>query len=450
MATVRAQRLLNNITDGTTNSTALETALGTSSIRSDFQQIVNERSKARLILAVTNSASSVGQSLTATEDFLSSAYALKEFALNPSKIGQYFGPSIAASNSLMNIFTGNSGNLLAATNNRLLGSNIYTSSFSKNYASRFITGAGATSAWNLPVMTKISTISTGNTRPCAINGSTIIWSFDGTPYNNSNVLQISTDGGLTSSFQKIDAGNSQSIRDLSYGNGLYIACGDASTLYRSTDGTTWTAAILSGNHSKVRYANGRWILMGQSTAYYSTDGISWSVATGSTPGSPSLDLQYIGNDTWICVYNSTNILRSTNNGASWSVVGAGATNYCLASDNAGNVVVGSTSGEYRYSTNYGASWSSGGVLNGLNSAYIVYGAAFYGGTFIFNQNTVSNMSYLRTVGGTSYQLSVGVAAGINPVPSLGAVNAASNLRVIDGRLTTSIDPNNFYVNYVGQ
>ena len=170
MATVRAQRLLNNIIDGTTNATALETALGTSSTRADFQQVVNERSKARLISSTTNGAAAVGQSLTATTDFLESPFAASEFSKNPAKLSSYFGPNVSSSDLLMDVFTSNNSNLVAATRYRALGAPIYTSTFAKNYASRFLSGITSSVAWHMPSLSNISFSANSPSSPRTIPG----------------------------------------------------------------------------------------------------------------------------------------------------------------------------------------------------------------------------------------------------------------------------------------
>ena len=140
MATIRAQRLLNNIINGTTNSTALETALATSSVRADFQQIINERSRARTIFATDNGAAAVGQSVTAVRDFLDSRIITAEYAKNTTKMNNYIGPTIASSNALMGTFTNSTSNLSIAANTKAVGGPIYTSSFVGNYSSKFLSG----------------------------------------------------------------------------------------------------------------------------------------------------------------------------------------------------------------------------------------------------------------------------------------------------------------------
>lgn len=451
MATVRAQRLLNNIINGTTNSTALETALGTSSIRADFQQVVNERSKARLITSTTNGAAAVGQSATATTDFFESPPAVAEFGKNTSKLSQYIGPSIGGSNSLMNTFTSNNGNLTAAANIQVLGGPIHTSIFAKNYASRFLSGTTTSVAWNLPSVTNVSPFN-ASPRFWGANGLTIMFSFQGASFQNAQAVSISTDGGLTfPTRQPIDASNASAVRDLSYGNNLWVACGDSSNLYTSPNGTTWTKITgIGGQHDKVRYANGRWILLGQSQNYYSTDGITWTLATGSTSGQAFYDLQYVGNNTWLACYNSVNVLRSVNNGNSWTTVSTGNTNFSIASDLTGNVVTGRDAGSYTYSTNYGQSWTTGTQLNGLNGGLSTYGAIYYGGNFIFANQSASQLSYLRTVGGTSFSMTPNSALGVNPVPFLGTLSDPSQLRVVDGRLFSSVNTSTFYVGNAGQ
>lgn len=450
MATVRAQRLLNNIIDGTTNGTALQTALGTSSIRADFQQVVNERSKARMIAATDNGATTVGQSATALLDLLESPTGNNEFSKNPTKFNQYIGPTIGASNALMNAYTNSTANLTSASSNRAVGAPIFTSSFAGNYSSRFIVNA---TTWNLPAMPNASPVSSGgNKRSLAGNGSTLVYCHRTVTFTSSTAVYTSTNGGDSWTGYQVHPSLTGDTTSVTYGAGLFVLVGSNGRCFTSPNGVTWTSRT-SGTSSdlwQVKYANGRFVAVGNNVVIYSTDGITWTTASGSAAAT-FYGLEYVGNNTWIAIWNSTNILRSTDNGNSWSTVGTGVTNLSIATDGNGKVVIGTTSANMAYSSNYGASWGTNAIGGSLSTSWPVWGVAYYGGNFLFAQQAVGNIAYSRQSLPTSgFVLTGSGSGGVNPVPSFGPLAVENGLFVVDGRLCSDSSASTFSVMYKGQ
>lgn len=95
---------------------------------------------------------------------------------------------------------------------------------------------------------------------------------------NSASYAISTDG-LNWTKGTVDAGAGLvSGLDIAYANGAFIYTTNGSgQVYRSTDGTSWSAlaGISTAGGYRVEYGNGQWMLYGQSNYLTSTDGLTW-------------------------------------------------------------------------------------------------------------------------------------------------------------------------------
>jgi len=454
MATIRAQRLLNNVVSGAINSSSLETALADSATRADFQQIVNEQSKARMIARTDNGAAAVGQSVTALTDYLTFPTATVEFGKFSSKMAPYMGTTVAASSALMSTFLSSRASLVASANSRALGTSIYTSPFAKDYASTFLTGSSTSVEWNMGYMQNIAAGTSSGRRFFTANGATII-SGDTARNFNEAFLYTSVNGGTSYTAVTVDGTNPSAMRDVAYGNGRYVLVGaGANAVYTSTDGFSWTrlsAFSYSGDASKVSYDNGRFVMLTKSANYYSDDGITWSTGSGSVYAGGYMALEYVGNSTWIALQDTSSgvIHRSTNNGATWSTVSTSTTVYCVASDKAGRVVLGAPNGQYQYSNNYGQTWAVAGTMNGLSASWDVWGAVYYGGNFIFSQYAVGYMSYASVVGGASNALQSG-SNGIYPFVLFNPPPWKHSMRVVDNRLFVDSTSTVLYTMFKGQ
>lgn len=453
MATVRARRLLNNIIDGTINSTALQTALGTSSTRADFQQIVNERSKARIICATDNGASTVGQSAIALIDFFDSRFATNEYILNHTKLSQNIGATVAANNSLMSTFTASNSNLANAASTRILGEKIYTSSFAPTYSARFISSS---TAWNLPAMENIIPVSSGgNRRSIAVNEQTFVYCHRSVSYSSGTAVYVSTNAGNSWTGYQVSAltGTTNSV---AYGAGLFVIVGTEGRIFTSTNGVTWTSRT-SGTSSTLSYIvfeNGRFVVVGNTVNLYSTDGITWAAATGSTISGDPYGLEYVGSSVWIAIQNSTSCIRSTNNGISWTTLSLASAPLSITSNKNGTVILGITGGNTLVSTNTGSSFSQIAPSGGLSTSWPIYGVAYYAGNYIFGNQAISNIAYASGLttfsSGYATALTPGGVAGINAVPSIGAIGNPNSYFVTGNRLFVDLSTSVFLMVYKGQ
>jgi hypothetical protein len=113
------------------------------------------------------------------------------------------------------------------------------------------------------------------------------------------------------------------IAAVAYANGLFVAVGDGANagtggITTSSDGTTWTKRNTPGTTNSARlfsvnYGNGYWVAVGQAnntTGYYSTDGATWTALPASLTGTRYY-VNYIDSK-WIVMSNGGTGSMSTN------------------------------------------------------------------------------------------------------------------------------------------
>ena len=181
---------------------------------------------------------------------------------------------------------------------------------------------------------------------------------------SENIILTSTDGATWDNSSRVNG----SVNSIGMGNRAFIAVGDSGTTgYRSVDnGTTWTDVTLpsGGTYNGVTFGNNIFIAVaetGSSTAVVarSTDrGVSWSSIDITSVGLYGVTF---GNNIFVAVGDNGKIVRSTDNGSSWTAVTSptsldlnavgfayGKSTFAAVGDN-GTIVI---------STDNGSSWSS--------------------------------------------------------------------------------------------
>ena len=116
------------------------------------------------------------------------------------------------------------------------------------------------------------------------------------------------------------SGTGNNLSDVTYGQSLYVAVGQSSTILTSPDGVTWTSRsspVTINVIDDVAFANGVFVAVGLSSSpiIYSTDGITWSAGSGTSTGAVK-GVAY-GNSKWVAVASGA-VYISTNNGVSWT------------------------------------------------------------------------------------------------------------------------------------
>jgi hypothetical protein len=177
---------------------------------------------------------------------------------------------------------------------------------------------------------------------------------------------------------------------VAFGNGVHVAVGKDCTVYRSTNGTSWSAVALAnaGDLHAVQYTGGQFVAVGRSDGggalvYTSADGTSW---TDLSAGAPTATLGFrameLVNGQLLASGPFTGIHRSTDGGSSFSQSDNGA--YEIAGFAYGN-------GLYLAAGNYNSSGDDVNLvsLDGVTWTEITTaaqedrgGAAFYNDSFI--------------------------------------------------------------------
>jgi photosystem II stability/assembly factor-like uncharacterized protein len=184
-----------------------------------------------------------------------------------------------------------------------------------------------------------------------------------------NVILTSTDGATWDNSSRVNG----AVNSIGMGNRAFIAVGDSGTTgYRSVDnGTTWTDVTLpsGGTYNGVTFGNNVFIAVAEtssSTAVVARSidrGASWSNIDITSVGLYGVTF---GNNIFVAVGDNGKIVRSTDNGSSWTAVtsptsadlnavafAGGLSTFVAVGDN-GTIVI---------SADNGSSWSSKSANN---------------------------------------------------------------------------------------
>jgi len=225
-------------------------------------------------------------------------------------------------------------------------------------------------------------------------------------------------GQYASSFRSIDNGTSwenetcsffttSNLLGITYANNTFVAVGDSGKIVKSTNNASSWGVYNAGTDYQfngIAFGGSTFNVVGANGYPYRSDnnGSSWSrvtpTASWATLSPNGYSYYYnrnlygvaFGNSTFVAVGDYGKIVRSTDNGASWSHVtsgkyeGSGAyslygTNYLRGVTFGNNtfVAVGYT-GKIIRSTNDGSSWDNVTAVNSDN----LYGVTFGNGTFV--------------------------------------------------------------------
>jgi hypothetical protein len=137
-------------------------------------------------------------------------------------------------------------------------------------------------------------------------------------------LSLSVLGALTCDAQdpldswarRIVPGFTGNLSAVAYGNGVFVAVGDNSTVARSTDGVEWTISTAGayGDLARVRFLDDQFMAVGSSDKLlFSSDGINWTPLT--LPAAGIRDVAY-GNGTFLVAGPSMYV---STNGSDWQL-----------------------------------------------------------------------------------------------------------------------------------
>lgn len=265
-------------------------------------------------------------------------------------------------------------------------------------------------------------------------------------------------GHRTTLWRNTQSNTIEDLRGVTYGNGVYVAIGEAGTVRSSTDAITWDSRTLPQTNSQVGIiyddVNGLFISVGSGpTVFTSTDAFTWTSRSGGTAGA----LWSIAYSNGIYVATGTGgvsqqVIQSSTDLITWTNRFAGVVSSGTIRDvTYGNgifVAVG-TSGFIRSSTD-GITWTARTAANTSTSFYsVVYADGIFvatggdtGSTLgsiqtSTNGITWTNRTPVATSGSNTILTSVTYGNGQFVVTGL-ALNAGV-ARVGSGNVQTSSD-----------
>ena len=152
----------------------------------------------------------------------------------------------------------------------------------------------------------------GNGKYVSVGGYyTVYWDpFFFIPYYTYYAVTYQSADGLT--WSATSSGQSVMFSDVAFGNGKFVAVGDAGTLITSTDGLNWTRSSVPATEFlwNVAFGNNTYVVVGgqQGGIYTSTNSVNW-VARNSGATNGLFNVGY-GNGTFMAVGQYGSILQS--------------------------------------------------------------------------------------------------------------------------------------------
>ena len=163
-----------------------------------------------------------------------------------------------------------------------------------------------------------------------LNGTFVTSNFttNGSDSHLSTDWQIAADPGFntilrsyTESYPNVSIRSTQAvILDLTFGNNLFVAVGEAGAVFTSKDGQDWTRreTVTPNNISSITYVNGEYIgtiNSGVGGIIRSTNGIKWQATNVTQFGSGAVDIAF-GNGLYVVIDNQGRIHTSPD-GVTW-------------------------------------------------------------------------------------------------------------------------------------
>jgi hypothetical protein len=160
-------------------------------------------------------------------------------------------------------------------------------------------------------------------------------------------------------------------RCITFGNGKYVALGEAGQTAYSTDGASWITSSTgkSDIFDSVAYGNGRFVAIGYNGAsYYSLDGITWTAMSGHGTYDYHF-VDYFSSGVWMCCGDGMSCYST--DGTTWIQmrnISDDVTYYCIAYDGVYYYIsTDSSEGIYCKKTPQEL-WGVSGYFNMMNSS----------------------------------------------------------------------------------
>ncbi|TYQ16687.1 UNVERIFIED_CONTAM: S-layer family protein [Acetivibrio alkalicellulosi] len=194
--------------------------------------------------------------------------------------------------------------------------------------------------------------------------------------NSKDNIVYAESEGINSNWIPRDSGTINNLRDIVYGDNLFVAVGNEGAILTSSDGVSWTQreSNTTNTLNRVIYSGTNYVIVGSSgTILTSQNGIEWIKRT--SPISANLRTIAYGDGTYVISGasdpNPINILRS-NNAISWELHSG-------------------------YIAHYGSMpWISIGEASYLNNKFVLSGN--YGNVYFSNDSSASTWNHRRNSG----------------------------------------------------
>lgn len=203
---------------------------------------------------------------------------------------------------------------------------------------------------------------------------------------------------------------SPQLNDVTFGNGLFVACGEDQVVYRSTDGVTWTSDITGlsavttfSAWSAVTFGSGLFAVGGGGVVATSPDGVTWTQRLNDSQFSLNqivfLNGQFIavGSRTVPNVGASAVNIYTSPDGITWTQRNSGTTSTLANVTFGAGLFVATPSGSSNFSTSPdGVTWTLGNLV-GANSGVFTGPMVFANGRFTGLGQAVVNNSTIATL-----------------------------------------------------
>ena len=261
----------------------------------------------------------------------------------------------------------------------------------------------------------------------------------------------STDDGVT--WVPRTTADQNEMYDVAYGAGLFVAVGFGGDIETSPDGITWTSrtsGVANSLHS-IHWTGSEFIAVGEGDILTSANGITWA-ATATKPGGGSTYFYAVTSNgsRWFVGTDGFGASRtayySDNSGATWNLptgaVAAAGDISGIATDGSSTVVVVGTDGDVLRSTDNGASYTdvtaNVGTQEYLNDVIYDYGATSPIGFVVggwttypagdaFISTSLDGSTWTTRVNTSTTNNGILSLAGKNPVPVAGGSGATFTL-----------------------
>jgi hypothetical protein len=143
-------------------------------------------------------------------------------------------------------------------------------------------------------------------------------------YGNGSIVAITTGGLIMHSTNTGSAwatrtrANTNTLRSVGYGNGVFVIVGENGAIQTSTDAITWTNRTTANTQTMfgVTYGNGVYVAVGNSGAIQtSTDAITWTNRTSASAN--TLNYVCYGNNKFVAVGNS--VIQTSTDAITWTL-----------------------------------------------------------------------------------------------------------------------------------